>query len=133
MRSDIRILDCPGVVSPHEQGGDVVLRNAVKVSELTDVFGPVQRLLQRCTAVTNVNNSVNDNRFNKANSNYGNTNNINLINEDIAAERTFYASGVHPLAIYYNIGAFDTTDVFDFIRKVGLRRGRLGKGGVVDE
>lgn len=129
MRSDIRILDCPGVVSPHEQGGDVVLRNAVKVSELTDVFGPVQRLLQRCTAVTSVNDSMNQNHCDKTK--YDNTN--GSINEDIAAERTFYASGVHPLAIYYNIGAFNSTDVFDFIRKVGLRRGRLGKGGVVDE
>uniref|UniRef100_A0A0A9X166 G domain-containing protein n=1 Tax=Lygus hesperus TaxID=30085 RepID=A0A0A9X166_LYGHE len=124
LRRDIRVLDCPGVVSPHEDNGDVVLRNAVKVSELTNVFAPVQRLLQRCTAYADSHSSMNSDMGDSGSE---------VVNGDVAVQRTLDASGVHPLALYYNIGTFDPSDVFDFIHRVGLRRGRLHKGGLVDE
>ncbi|KAG8346005.1 putative Ferrous iron transport protein putative binding GTPase [Trypanosoma vivax] len=103
LRSDIRVMDCPGVVTPGEDSGDVVLRNAVKVSDLADPFTPVQRLLQRCTQ-------------------YGQS-----------GEETHPLSHVHPLGLFYNVGTFDPSDVMSFIRLVGQRRGRLLQGGLVDE
>lgn len=48
LRSDIKILDCPGVVMPGEDTGDVVLRNAVKVDSLADPLVAVERLCERC-------------------------------------------------------------------------------------
>ncbi|EKG03378.1 GTPase, putative [Trypanosoma cruzi] len=105
LRSDIRVMDCPGVVSPGEDSGDVVLRNAVKVSNLADPFTPVQRLIQRCTQV----------------------------DTDDPHSRQLFAAGVHPLALFYNIGTFDTNDTIGFIRLVGQRRGRLRQGGEIDE
>ncbi|ORC91583.1 GTPase protein [Trypanosoma theileri] len=105
LRSDIRVMDCPGVVSPGEDNGDVVLRNAVKVSDLSNPFTPVQRLLQRCTQVDT------DDEYGKQ----------------------LLSSGAHPLALFYNIGSFDPNDTMAFIRLVGQRRGRLRQGGAVDE
>ncbi|KEG14131.1 GTPase protein [Trypanosoma grayi] len=105
LRSDIRVMDCPGVVSPGEDNGDVVLRNAVKVSDLANPFTPVQRLLQRCTQ----------------------------LDTDDAVGKQLLAAGVHPLALFYNIGSFDPNDTLAFIRLVGQRRGRLRHGGTVDE
>lgn len=112
LRSDIRVMDCPGVVSPGEDNGDVVLRNAIKVSDLVNPFLPVQRLLQRCTAVQPA-----DDRD----------------NVDVAAHQALRASGLHPLALFYGIGQIRENDVMDFIQQVGLRRGRLTRGGQVDE
>ncbi|CCW71453.1 unnamed protein product [Phytomonas sp. Hart1] len=112
LRSDIRIMDCPGVVSPGEDSGDVVLRNAVRVSDLANPFAPVQRLLERCTAVQEV---------------------IDSDDEDAHHHHTLRESGVHPLAAIYGIGSFPANDVIAFIHLVGLRRGRLSKGGQVDE
>ncbi|RNF11115.1 putative GTPase [Trypanosoma rangeli] len=105
LRSDIRVIDCPGVVSPGEDNGDVVLRNAVKVSNIADPFTVVQRLIQRCMQVDT---------------------------ED-EHSRQLLAAGIHPLALFYNIGTFDTNDTIEFIRLVGQRRGRLRQGGAVDE
>ncbi|RNF13038.1 putative GTPase [Trypanosoma conorhini] len=105
LRSDIRVMDCPGVVSPGEDNGDVVLRNAVKVSNLSDPFTPVQRLIQRCTQV----------------------------DTDDEHSRQLLAAGIHPLALFYNIGTFDTGDTIEFVRLVGQRRGRLRQGGTIDE
>ena len=50
LRSDIRIMDCPGVVMPGEgQGnGDIVLRNAIKVDQLENPIIAVKRLVERC-------------------------------------------------------------------------------------
>lgn len=50
LRSDIRIMDCPGVVMPGEgQGnGDIVLRNAIKVDQLDNPMIAVKRLVERC-------------------------------------------------------------------------------------
>lgn len=112
LRSDIRVMDCPGVVTPGEDNGDVVLRNAIKVSDLVNPFLPVQRLLQRCTAVQPA-----DDRD----------------NADVAAHQALRASGLHPLALFYGIGQFRENDVMDFIQQVGMRRGRLTRGGQVDE
>jgi ribosome biogenesis GTPase A len=112
LRSDIRVMDCPGVVTPGEDNGDVVLRNAIKVSDLVNPFLPVQRLLQRCTAVQPA-----DDRD----------------NADVVAHQALRASGLHPLALFYGIGQFRENDVIDFIQQVGLRRGRLTRGGQVDE
>lgn len=112
LRSDIRVMDCPGVVTPGEDNGDVVLRNAIKVSDLVNPFLPVQRLLQRCTAVQPA-----DDRD----------------NVDVAAHQALRASGLHPLALFYGIGQIRENDVMDFIQQVGLRRGRLTRGGQVDE
>nr|CCC94847.1 putative GTP-binding protein [Trypanosoma congolense IL3000] len=107
LRSDIRVMDCPGVVAPGEDCGDVVLRNAVKVSDLSDPFTPVQRLLHRCAQVG-------------AHGERG--------------QMSHTAShGVHPLGLFYNVGSFDPNDVMSFIQLVGQRRGRLMRGGVVDE
>ncbi|CCW60900.1 unnamed protein product [Phytomonas sp. EM1] len=112
LRSDIRIMDCPGVVSPGEGSGDVILRNAVRVSDLVNPFAPVQRLLERCTAVQEV---------------------VDSDDEDAHHHHTLQGSGVHPLAAIYGIGSFPANDVMAFIHLVGLRRGRLTKGGQVDE
>ncbi|KPI88126.1 putative GTPase protein [Leptomonas seymouri] len=112
LRSDIRVMDCPGVVTPGEDNGDVVLRNAIKVGDLVNPFLPVQRLLQRCTAVEPA-----DDRD----------------NADVAAHQALRASGLHPLALFYGIGQFRENDVMDFIQQVGMRRGRLTRGGQVDE
>ncbi|KAK7201354.1 Ras-like small GTPase [Novymonas esmeraldas] len=112
LRSDIRVMDCPGVVSPGEDNGDVVLRNAIRVSELVNPFVPVQRLLQRCTAVQQADDHT---------------------NADVAAHRALRRSGLHPLALFYGISHFRENDVMDFIAQVGTRRGRLTRGGVVDE
>lgn len=106
LRSDIRVLDCPGVVAPGEDTGDVVLRNAVKVSDIVNPFLPVERLLERCaTAVV----------------------------QEGAEEDKVWSGLVHPLALFYNIGSFAAHDAMEFIRLVGLRRGRLLKGGEVNE
>ncbi|RHW68454.1 ras-like small GTPase [Trypanosoma brucei equiperdum] len=107
LRSDIRVMDCPGVVAPGEDCGDVVLRNAVKVSDLADPFTPVQRLLQRCAQVT--------------------------LDPSQQQHSQYLSAGVHPLGLFYSIGSFDPSDVMSFIRLVGQRRGRLLQGGVVDE
>lgn len=112
LRSDIRVMDCPGVVTPGEDNGDVVLRNAIKVSDLVNPFVPVQRLLQRCTAVQPA-----DDRD----------------NADVAAHQAMRASGLHPLALFYGIGQIRENDVMDFVQQVGMRRGRLTRGGLVDE
>lgn len=120
LRSDIRVMDCPGVVSPGEDSGDVVLRNAVKVSDLSNPFMPVQRLLQRCTMVSPAvvpEDGEDDGEE----------------NVDTVEHRALHAAGVHPLALFYGIGSFDPSDTMDFIRQVGVRRGRLTKGGQVDE
>ncbi|KAG5469525.1 hypothetical protein LSCM1_02748 [Leishmania martiniquensis] len=112
LRSDIRVMDCPGVVTPGEDNGDVVLRNAIRVSELTNPFLPVQRLLQRCTAVQQADDHD---------------------NADVAAHQALRNRGLHPLALFYGISPFSENDVMDFIHQVGLRRGRLTRGGEVDE
>ncbi|CAJ1033795.1 Ferrous iron transport protein B/50S ribosome-binding GTPase, putative [Leishmania lindenbergi] len=112
LRSDIRVMDCPGVVSPGEDNGDVVLRNAIRVSELVNPFLPVQRLLQRCTAVQQADD-------------YDNT--------DVTAHQALRNSGLHPLALFYGINQFRENDVMDFIEQVGMRRGRFTRGGQVDE
>lgn len=112
LRSDIRVMDCPGVVSPGEDNGDVVLRNAVRVSDLANPFTPVQRLLQRCTAVQTI---------------------VDANDEDARWHHSLRAAGIHPLAQFYGIGSFPESDTMAFIRLVGLRRGRLTKGGAVDE
>lgn len=113
LRSDIRVMDCPGVVTPGEDTGDVVLRNAVKITDLENPFTPVQRLLQRCTNVLVYGGSGGEG------------------DEGGGASVPF--RGLHPLAVYYGIGGFDPNDVMDFIHHVGVRRGRLTKGGAVDE
>jgi ribosome biogenesis GTPase A len=87
LRNDVRILDCPGVVMPGEDQGDVALRNAARIDHLTDPMIAIARLLQRCSQ------------------------------EQIGA--------------VYSIGSF--TDASDFIHQIGIRRGRIGPGGVVDE
>ncbi|CAC9533642.1 putative ras-like small GTPases [Leishmania infantum JPCM5] len=112
LRSDIRVMDCPGVVSPGEDSGDVVLRNAIRVSELVNPFLPVQRLLQRCTAVQQADDHA---------------------NTDVATHQALRNSGLHPLALFYGISQFRENDVMDFIEQVGMRRGRLTRGGQVDE
>ncbi|KAG5494438.1 hypothetical protein GH5_02457 [Leishmania sp. Ghana 2012 LV757] len=112
LRSDIRVMDCPGVVTPGEDNGDVVLRNAIRVSELTNPFLPVQRLLQRCTAVQQADDHD---------------------NADVTAHQALRNRGLHPLALFYGISQFRENDVMDFIDQVGMRRGRLTRGGQVDE
>lgn len=112
LRSDIRVMDCPGVVAPGEDSGDVVLRNAVKVSDLVNPLLPVQRLLQRCTAVDG---------------------DVDIDSEDVAAQRALRQFGLHPLALFYGIGQFRPDDTIDFLQQVGIRRGRLTRGGEVDE
>ncbi|KPA81068.1 putative GTPase protein [Leptomonas pyrrhocoris] len=112
LRSDIRVMDCPGVVTPGEDNGDVVLRNAIKVGDLVNPFLPVQRLLQRCTAVQPADDHD---------------------NVDVAAHQALRAQGLHPLALFYGIGQVRENDVMDFIQQVGTRRGRLTRGGQVDE
>lgn len=87
LRQDIKIMDCPGVVMPGEDTGDVVLRNAVKVDQLPNPLVAVERLIQRCDP--------------------------------------------QQLSIVYEVGTF--TDAVDFVRQVGIRRGRVRQGGVVDE
>ncbi|KAG5495215.1 hypothetical protein JKF63_02270 [Porcisia hertigi] len=112
LRSDIRVMDCPGVVAPGEDNGDVVLRNAIRVSELVNPFLPVQRLLQRCTAVQQADDHD---------------------SADVAAHQALRNRGLHPLALFYGISEFRENDVMDFIQQVGMRRGRLTRGGHVDE
>ena len=48
LRSDIKVIDCPGVVMPGEDVGDVILRNAVKLTSVTDPLAAVSRLVERC-------------------------------------------------------------------------------------
>lgn len=104
LRSDIRVMDCPGVVAPGEDSGDVMLRNAVKVTDIVNPVLPVERLLMRCDGMT-----VSD------------------------EEGNCHAVNVHPLALFYGIGSVAFGDTLEFIRLVGLQRGRLLKGGEVDE
>ncbi|CAD2215595.1 Ferrous iron transport protein B/50S ribosome-binding GTPase, putative [Angomonas deanei] len=111
LRSDIRVMDSPGVVSPGEDQGDVVLRNAVNVHELANPFLPVQRLLQRCAMASQTTND----------------------DEDTRQQQLIAQYGVHPLSLYYQIPSFNPENVMEFIQLVGLRRGRLRKGGDVDE
>eukprot|EP00796_Vickermania_ingenoplastis_P008424 gene8424-5904_t len=112
LRSDIRVMDCPGVVAPGEDRGDVILRNAVKVSDISNPFLPVERLLQRCAAA-----STSD------------------CEDEEEEERvsSWQRYNIHPLAAFYEIGHFPPDNTMEFIRLVGLRRGRLLKGGEVDE
>ncbi|EPY29390.1 nuclear GTP-binding protein [Strigomonas culicis] len=113
LRADVRVMDCPGVVLPGEDKGDVVLRNAVNVHNLVNPFAPVQRLLERCATAAVTTASHFDAQ---------------------QGEATAPAQvPVHPLSLFYQIGTFDPCDAMDFIRQVGLRRGRIGKGGHVDE
>ena len=92
LRKDIKILDCPGIVMPGEDTGDVVLRNAVKVDQLANPMAAVARLFERCDP--------------------------GLL------------SAVYSIDVHANGGM---KQVEDFVHRVGLRRGRLRKGGVVDE
>lgn len=146
LRSDIRILDCPGVVAPGEDSGDVVLRNAVRVSSLANPFVAVQRLLQRCATSdaaahtppslpshTALGHDANTMNRNQDTSHHNKQAGKTVCESDAEAQRVLRATGVHPLALFYGIDAFDPSDTYDFVRKVGLRRGRLIKGGVVDE
>lgn len=87
LRNDVRIIDCPGVVMPGEDTGDVVLRNAVKVDQLENPLLAVERLVERCNA--------------------------------------------GQLAHVYQVGSF--TSASEFVRSVGIRRGRVRHGGVVDD
>lgn len=87
LRQDVKIMDCPGVVMPGEDTGDVVLRNAVKVDQLPNPLVAVERLIQRCDP--------------------------------------------DQLSCVYEVGTF--SDAIDFVRQVGIRRGRVRQGGVVDE
>lgn len=118
LRSDIRVMDCPGVVMPGEDNGDVVLRGAIRTSDLANPFTPVQRLLQRCTSITDVDLHREEDSC-----------------EDEEERRKGAAChSIHPLAQFYGIGSLPASGcVSDFIRLVGLRRGRLTKGGQVDE
>lgn len=87
LRSDVRIIDCPGIVMPGEDTGDVVLRNAAKVESLVNPHVAVERLIARCDPTQ--------------------------------------------LSAVYSIGTF--ANAIDFVKAVGIRRGRLRQGGVVDE
>jgi nuclear GTP-binding protein len=87
LRQDVKIMDCPGVVMPGEDTGDVVLRNAVKVDQLPNPLVAVERLIQRCDP--------------------------------------------DQLSAVYEVGTF--RDAIDFVRQVGVRRGRVRQGGLVDE
>jgi nuclear GTP-binding protein len=87
LRQDVKIMDCPGVVMPGEDTGDVVLRNAVKVDQLPNPLVAVERLIQRCDA--------------------------------------------DQLSCVYEVGTFK--DAIDFVHQVGIRRGRVRQGGLVDE
>lgn len=132
LRSDIRVMDCPGVVMPGEDNGDVVLRGAVRVSELANPFTPVARLLQRCSAVTDVDLDHNAAPDNNEDDEDGNEEEQQ---QRRAAAKAHAASHrIHPLAQFYGIGSLPAGgDVMEFIRRVGVRRGRLMKGGQVDE
>ncbi|XP_051865039.1 guanine nucleotide-binding protein-like 3-like protein [Pristis pectinata] len=45
----VKLLDCPGIVmATPSSDADVVLRNCVKVEQLTDPVGPVAAILRRC-------------------------------------------------------------------------------------
>ena len=88
LRNDVRIIDCPGVVMPGEDSGDVVLRNAAKVEDLANPHVAVERLISRCDP--------------------------------------------QQLSAVYSIGDFHE-DAVEFVKQVGIRRGRLRHGGVVDE
>lgn len=120
LRGDLRVMDCPGVVAAGEDSGDVVLRNAVRVTDLVNPFPAVERLLERCSA---------------AHVDHGNTGEELEKNEDPLHSQSqgWDDKMVHPLALFYKIGSVSSKDPIKFIHDVGLRRGRLLKGGEVDE
>jgi nuclear GTP-binding protein len=87
LRKDIKILDCPGVVMPGEDTGDVVLRNAVKIEQLADPMVAIRRLYERCDPEV--------------------------------------------LCSLYDVAHALSPE--EFVRAVGVRRGRIRQGGLVDE
>lgn len=95
LRSDVKVIDCPGVVMPGEDTGDVALRNAVRVDQLVDPVAAVARLIARCDA-------------------------LQLIHHFGIADNILRQS---------NAARF----VELFVKAVGLRRGRVGHGGDVNE
>lgn len=120
LRGDLRVMDCPGVVAAGEDSGDVVLRNAVRVSDLENPFPAVERLLERCAT---------------ARVDHGDCEEQTGVEEEQGrlSPQTWDQKLIHPLALFYGIGSFSSKDPIEFIHHVGLRRGRLLKGGEVDE
>lgn len=120
LRGDLRVMDCPGVVAAGEDSGDVVLRNAVRVSDLVNPFPAVERLLERCSTAC-IDHGEDGDEFEEDEG------------HKYPRPQTWDEKSVHPLAVFYKIGSVSTTNPIEFIHHVGLRRGRLLKGGEVDE
>ena len=47
IESNIKILDCPGIVFDNSFDPDMVLRNVVKIDAVDDFFQPVQRIIEK--------------------------------------------------------------------------------------
>lgn len=120
LKGDLRVMDCPGVVAAGEDSGDVVLRNAVRVSDLANPFPAVERLLERCSTAR-VDHGDCEEQSEKEEK------------QERLSPQTWDRKLIHPLALFYEIGSFSSQNPIEFIHHVGLRRGRLLKGGEVDE
>jgi nuclear GTP-binding protein len=51
IESNIKILDCPGIVFDTSQDPDMVLRNVIKIEHVDDVFTPVQRIIEKISGL----------------------------------------------------------------------------------
>ena len=51
IESNIKILDCPGIVFDSSSDPDMVLRNVLKIDNIDDFFSPVQRIIQKVSSM----------------------------------------------------------------------------------